>query len=63
MPHAIDHGSDYLHSLPEPQDPLELLLQAEEQALEDWDDSRDRPDFARVGRTEYIRQRTAYLLK
>lgn len=58
----LDLGSDYLNSLPESRDPLDLLLDAEQQAIEEWNDNRDRPDFVRVGRQVYVAKRRSYLI-
>lgn len=62
MQHQLDLGSDYLNSLPESRDPLDLLLEAEQQAIDEWNELRDRPDFVRAGRKQYVAKRRDYLI-
>lgn len=57
-----DLGSDYLNSLPESRDPLDILLDLEQEADAEYEFNADRPDFVRVGRTEYVARRRAYLI-
>ena len=58
----LDHNLDALYQS-EPANPLDTLLAAERQAVSEWNDNQDRPEFKRYGKRRYIRRRRSHLLQ
>lgn len=52
----------YIDTLRSPMSPEDILIALEDQADEEFEEMRDRPDFVRVGRSRYVACRRNYLI-